>query len=86
MALPVSYLRLDYFLPVFKPSSGFPLLPTVPVGPLPTPLQSVYIPPTQTHFNDTLQKKMQSIPKSMFGIIHFPFFSMKTKKWKSQGI
>lgn len=80
MALPVSYLRIDYFLPVFKPSSGFPLIPTVPVGPLPTPLQSVYISPTQTRFNDTLQKKCRAFPSQLFGIIHFPFFSMKTEK------
>lgn len=82
MALPVSYLRIDYFLPVFKPSSGFPLLPTVPVGPLPTPLRSVYIPPTQTHFNDTLQKKMQSIPKSIVWDYPFPFVFYEDREVK----
>lgn len=78
MALAVSYLRLDYFLPVFMPSSGFPLLPTVPVGSLPTPLQSVYIPPTQTRFNGKLQRKCRAFPNQLLGIIHFTFFCMKT--------
>lgn len=64
MALPVSYLRIDYFLPVFKSSSGFPLLPTVPVGPLPTPLQSVYVPPTQTRLMIRYKKKKKNAEHS----------------------
>lgn len=84
MMLTVSYLRVDYFLPIFKPSLSF--TPVVPVGSLPTPFclhlssttHFTFPTPFCLHFSS--YQKMQTIPKPF--VWDYPFSLLFLRKQK----